>query len=96
MSESFHRRPSFLAMALAATIAPILTRQAVSLAVKPLIPQGPGRQRNYRFRSRERAPNGAGLNRRCGRATGPLAYDAWKLSLWAERRAKREQLGAQA
>lgn len=94
MSESFHRRPSFLAMALAATIAPIL-RQPVSLAVTPPRPQGPGRQRNYRFRSRERAPNGAGLNRRCGRATGPLAYDAWKLSLWAERRAKREQLGAQ-
>ena len=95
MSESFHRRPSFLAMALAATIAPVL-RQPVSLAVTPQMPQGPGRQRNYRSRSRERAPNGAGLNRRCGRATGPLAYDAWKLSLWAERRAKREQLGAQA
>ena len=91
MSQSFYRRPlSIMAAAMAATITPIIPRRKLL----PPLPLPKPRNRRWTpgaFGRREGDSRGMPeLNRRLARATGPDCYDAWKLSLWAKRRAKRE------
>ncbi len=90
MSQNIHRPFQWSAAATLAALAvpPIFTRRPPQLdALAPLGGFGSGRPNKYLGCPRRRR---GVLNSRLARAKGPGSYDAWKLSLWAERRAKRE------